>query len=71
MRLQPVLIDLKRTKIDIPDIALEANNPNCINQFNNKQYPIVENQFNKYKTVLANFANISNRIDATYKKKSN
>ncbi len=55
MRLQPILIDLKKTKIDIPNIAIEPNNPQCINNFNQKQFGIMENQLNKYRICVNNF----------------
>ncbi len=41
MQFQAMAIEVKKAKIEIPYIGIEANNPQCLNTFNNKQYAIV------------------------------
>ena len=55
MRFQALLIELKKAKIEIPAIALEPNNGQCLNNFNKKQLPLIENQMKKYKIMIKNF----------------
>lgn len=72
MRLQPTMIDLKKAsvKIEIPHIALEPGKPDCLNSFNRKQYAIVENQFNKYRTFNQNFTAVYRELDLLRKPKN-
>lgn len=62
MRFKALVVDLKKAKVEIPFIALEANNPQCLNNFNKKQLPIVETQVNKYKAVVHNYDTVCREI---------
>ena len=53
--LQPLVVDLGRSKVEIPNIALVPNNPNCLNEFNEKQLAKLEKNYNKCLTKMTNF----------------
>lgn len=44
MRLQPVLVDLKKEKVklDIPYVAIQPNQPECINDLNKRQFNLIK-----------------------------
>ena len=53
--LQPVAIDLKRAEVEIPGIALQQNNPNCLNDFNKSQIKKNEDNYQKVLAKMKNF----------------
>lgn len=70
MRLQPLIIDLKKTKLEIPDVVLEPRNPQCINNFNHKQMSLLEGQMKKHKVMTDNFEAIYKQVNVLPKKKN-
>ena len=70
MRFQALLIELKKAKIEIPAIALEPNNGQCLNNFNKKQLPLIENQMKKYKIMIKNFEAVGKELECNDKRSS-
>lgn len=51
MRLQAPVLDLKKAKIEIPKIAIQANNKDCLNRFNKRQFSITKSTLEGYKKM--------------------
>ena len=67
--LQPLSVDLKRSAVEIPNIVLAPNNPQCVNEFNKKQLNLVEKNYSKCLAKMTNFHNIHKKIDQRQRNK--